>query len=304
MSKNSLTILGCGSALPTRHHFPASQLLELRDKQYLIDCGEGAQIRMRQMSLKTTRLGHLFISHLHGDHVFGLIGLISSFGMLNRTADFHVHSPAPLEELMQPWLRFFCDKLPFKVLFHPFCTKTHALIHSDHSVNVYTIPLNHKIDCAGFLFEEKPRERHLLPEMLNFHQVPVSRFLKIKQGEDYINSAGQTIPNALLTKPPEPPVRYAYCSDTAYCEAIVPLIKGVDLLFHEATFIRQDMARAINTNHSTAEQAAQIASQAEVKKLLLGHYSARYDSKTDVLKEAIAVFPNTVLGEDMKTYGF
>ena len=166
---NKLTILGCGSALPVKQHFPSSQILEIRDKQYMIDCGEGAQIRMRQMGLSTARLGHIFISHLHGDHVFGIMGIISSFGMLNRTADLHIHAPEPLEKLLQPHLDFFCEELPFKVIFHSFDTRKNVLIHEDHSIKVFSIPLKHKVPCAGFLFEEKQGYYHIRREIGRAH---------------------------------------------------------------------------------------------------------------------------------------
>jgi ribonuclease Z len=304
LAQNKLTILGCGSALPTKQHFPSSQLLEMRGKQYLIDCGEGTQIRMRQMQLRTLRLGHIFISHLHGDHCFGTIGLITSFAMLNRTADLHIHAPAPFEQLMKPLIDFHCHEMPFKVIFHHFDTKTYSLIHSDHSVDVYSLPLNHKVPCAGFLFVEKPKDRHLLPDMLAFYKIPVSQFLKIKQGSDFTSEDGKIIENQLLTKPPAPPVRFAYCADTAYQKKLVELVQGVDLLYHEATFADQDKSRATLTCHSTAGQAATIALQANVKQLIIGHYSARYNSKSELLAQAQAVFANTILGEDMKIYEF
>jgi len=302
MQKATLSILGCGSALPTHKNFPTSQVLEIRDKQFMIDCGEGTQIRMRQMGLRTNRLGHIFISHLHGDHCFGLIGLISTFGMLNRTAELHIHAQADLEKLLQPQLNYFCSDLPFSVIFHTINPKKHELIYEDRSVSVYSIPLKHRVPCCGFLFEEKSRDRHIIREMIDFYQIPTWRIPKIKQGEDFVTNEGEIIANAQLTTTSEAPKRYAYCSDTAYSEKIIPIIEGVDCLYHEATFMDDELIRSKQTEHSTARQAATIALKANVKKLIIGHYSARYNNQNEILNEAKSVFENTVLGEDMKTY--
>jgi len=299
MPPASFTVLGCGSALPTRQHFPASYLLEMRDKQFLIDCGEGTQIRMRQMALRTSRLGHIFISHLHGDHCFGLTGLISSFAMLGRTADLHLHAPQSLEGLLAPLLQFFCSDRAFQVFFHPFDTRRSAPIYDDKSLTVTTIPLAHRVPCCGFLFEEKPRERNIRREMIDFYQIPVAQIAKIKQGADFIAPEGDVIDCQILTTAPPPPKRFAYCSDTAYCEKIVPLIRDVDLLFHEATFASSEVLRARETCHSTAAQAASIARRANAKQLIVGHFSARYcDSLSALADETQAIFPNTILARD------
>lgn len=257
---------------------------------------------MRQMGLKTNRLGHIFISHLHGDHCFGLIGLISSFGMLNRTADLHIHAHADLEKIMESQLRFFCEDLPFKIIFHHINPRKHELIYEDKSVQVFSIPLKHRVPCCGFLFEEKPRDRHILREMIDFYQIPTWRIPKIKQGDSFETPEGGIIPNELLTTPAEPPKRYAYCSDTAYSEKIIPIIEGVDCLFHETTFAENDTLRSKETGHSTAREAGIIAQKANVKKLIIGHYSARYTHQNVLLNEAKAEFENTVLGEDMTVY--
>jgi ribonuclease Z len=302
MQKATLTILGCGSAMPTRKNFPSSQLLEIRDKQFLIDCGEGAQIRMSQMGVKLNRLGHIFISHLHGDHCFGLIGLISTFGMLNRTAELHIHAQPDLEKILQPQLQYFCSDLSFSVIFHSVNPRKHELIYEDRSVSVYSIPLKHRVPCCGFLFEEKPRDRHIIREMIDFYNIPTWRIPKIKQGEDFVTEEGEAIPNTRLTKANDTPKRFAYCSDTAYSEKIIPIIQGVDCLYHEATFMDDEQVRAKQTEHSTAHQAATIALKANVKKLIIGHYSARYINQTALLNEAQSVFKETVLGEDMAIY--
>jgi len=302
MQKATLTILGCGSALPTRKNFPSAQILEIRDKQFLIDCGEGTQIRMRQMGVKANRLGHIFISHLHGDHCFGLIGLISSFGMLNRTAELHIHAQADLEKLMETQLQYFCADLPFKVIFHPINPRKHELIFEDRSVQVYSIPLKHRVPSCGFLFEEKPRDRHIIREMIDFYNIPTWRILKIKQGEDFETDEGEIISNEQLTIAGDLPKRFAYCSDTAFSEKIIPIIEGVDCLYHEATFMETEKRRAKETYHSTARQAAEIALKANVKKLIIGHYSARYIHQNELLEEAKIVFQNTILGEDLMVY--
>lgn len=302
MQKATLTILGCGSAMPTRKNFPSSQLLEIRDKQYLIDCGEGTQIRMCQMGVKTNRLGHIFISHLHGDHCFGLMGLISTFGMLNRTSELHIHAQPDLEKILQPQLLYFCADLSFKIVFHTINPRKHELIFEDRSVQVFSIPLKHRVPCCGFLFEEKSRDRHIIREMIDFYKIPIWRILKIKQGEDFVTDNGEIIPNIYLTISSDPPKRFAYCSDTAYSEKIIPIIQGVDCLYHEATFMVDEQIRSKQTEHSTALQAGTIALKANVKKLIIGHYSARYINQNELLKEAKTVFENTILGEDMTTY--
>lgn len=299
-----LHIIGSGSALPTKDNFPTSQMLELRDKQFMIDCGEGTQIRLKQMKLKTNRLGHIFISHLHGDHCFGLIGLISTFGMMNRTADLHIHAHPDLERILEPQLKYFCTESPFNVIFHPINPSLNELIYEDRSLEIYTIPLKHRVPCCGFLFKEKQGARHIKREMLDFYNVPVSQIGNIKNGDDFVTNDGEIIPNEILTNAPTPSFSYAYCSDTAYDEKIIPMIKNVDLLYHEATFADDEKLRARQTMHSTAHQAAEIAKKAEVKKLVIGHYSARYANKNILLKEAKEIFENTSLSEDMMTIEF
>lgn len=298
MEKFELHILGCGSALPTTRHFATSQVVNLREKLFMIDCGEGAQMQLRKSRLKFSRLNHVFISHLHGDHCFGLLGLISTLGLLGRTADLHIHSPRGLEELFGPMLAFFCKNLTYKVFFHEFDTKEPLLIYDDRSVSVTTIPLRHRVPCCGFLFEEKPRPNHIIREMIDFYQVPVYELNRIKNGADFVNPEGEVIPNERLTRPSEPVRKYAYCSDTSFYQKIVEQIKGVDLLFHEATFAQTEKARAKETYHSTAAQAGEIAKAAEVKQLVIGHFSARYENESVLLAETTAVFPNTILAKE------
>lgn len=298
MEKFEVNILGCGSALPTIRHFPTSQVVNIREKLYMIDCGEGAQIQLRKSHLKFTRLNHIFISHLHGDHCFGLPGLISTFGMLSRTADLHIHAHEDMEKILGPQLEYFCKYIPYKVIFHSINPDKAQLIYEDRSMTVHSIPLKHRIPCCGFLFSEKPLPNHIIREMIDYYKVPVYEMNKIKNGADYITPDGEVVPNAKLTKPSRAPRKYAYCSDTAYNENIIEQIHGVDLLFHEATFSQHEIARAKETFHSTARQAAEIAQKAEAKKLLIGHFSARYEDESILLNEASEVFPNCTLATE------
>ncbi|MDR0371087.1 MAG: ribonuclease Z [Prevotellaceae bacterium] len=304
MEQVKLTILGSGSALPSGNSFPCSQILEWRNKQFMIDCGEGAQIRIRQAAVKSNRLGHIFISHLHGDHCFGLIGLISSFGMLNRTADLYIHSHGDLKKLMQKQLDYFCTELPFNIYFEPFHPKKNETIYEDRTISVSTIPLKHRVPTAGFLFREKQKDRHIKRDMIDFYEIPVWKIPKIKQGADFETASGEIIPNRLLTTPPDPAKSYAYCSDTMYFEKIIPIIQDVDCLYHEATFASTEAVRAQKTMHSTAGQAGKIARKANVKKLIIGHCSARYKTHQQLLTEATNEFENTALAEDMKSFYF
>ena len=298
MEKFALHILGCGSALPTTRHFATSQVVNLRDKLFMIDCGEGAQMQLRKSRLKFSRLNHIFISHLHGDHCFGLMGLISTFGLLGRTAELHIHSPKGLEELLTPMLNFFCHTLAYKVIFHEFDTRQTSGVYEDRSMTVTTIPLQHRIPCCGFLFAEKARPNHIIRDMVDFYKVPVYELNRIKNGSDYVTPEGEVIANTRLTRPSDPPRKYAYCSDTIFRPEIVEQLSGVDLLFHEATFAESELARAKETYHTTAAQAARIALEAGVRQLVIGHFSARYEDESILLKEASAVFPNTILAKE------
>lgn len=301
MEKFEIHILGCGSALPTTRHQATSQVLNIREKLFMIDCGEGTQVQLRRSRLRFSRLNHIFISHLHGDHCFGLIGLISTYAMLERTAQLHIYAHADLQRLLAPQLDYFCKGMTFEVVFHPFNPSERTVIYEDRSVSVETIPLRHRLPTCGFLFREKPTSRHIRRDMIDFYQIPVYMINRIKNGEDYMLDDGTCIPCDRLTLPADPPRSYAYCSDTAYLPRIVEQIQGVDLLFHEATFASSEAVRARQTFHSTAEQAAKIALDAQVKKLVIGHFSARYETEAVLLEEASAVFPNTVLAaENMK----
>lgn len=298
MAEFNINILGCGSALPTTRHLATSQIVDLRDKLYMIDCGEGTQVQMRRMRVRFGRLAHIFISHLHGDHCFGLPGLISTLGMLGRTGELVVHGPKEVETYLRPVMDLFCRGMEFEVRFNPVDTRSHSLVMEDRSLSVYSIPLKHRIPTCGYLFAEKPKEAHIIREMTDFYQVPVCCMKDIKQGQDYVTPEGEVVPNSRLTRPAAPPKRYAFCSDTAYNRSIIPIIEGADLLYHEATFAECDLARAKETFHSTARQAAEIARDAHVKRLVIGHYSARYEDLSELHREAEAVFPGTILGNE------
>lgn len=298
MAEFNINILGCGSALPTTRHLATSQIVDLRDKLYMIDCGEGTQVQMRRMRVRFGRLAHIFISHLHGDHCFGLPGLISTLGMLGRTGELVVHGPKEVETYLRPVMDLFCRRMEFEVRFNPVDTRSHSLVMEDRSLSVYSIPLKHRIPTCGYLFAEKPKEAHIIREMTDFYQVPVRCMKDIKQGQDYVTPEGEVVPNSRLTRPAAPPKRYAFCSDTAYNRSIIPIIEGADLLYHEATFAECDLARAKETFHSTARQAAEIARDAHVKRLVIGHYSARYEDLSELHREAEAVFPGTILGNE------
>lgn len=298
MEKFEVHILGCGSALPTTRHLATSQVINIREKLFMIDCGEGAQVQLRKSRLKFSRLNHIFISHLHGDHCFGLMGLISTFGMLERTANLHIHCHADLQRILEPQIEFFCKGMPYNVVFELFNPGEQAVIYDDRSVSVETIPLRHRVPCCGFLFREKPTPNHIRRDMIDFYQIPTYLINRIKNGEDYVLEDGTVIPNERLTIPSDSPRSYAYCSDTCYLPRICEQIKGCDLLFHEATFTAADTKRAKETFHTTAPQAAEIAKAAQVKKLVIGHYSARYEDESILLKEASEVFPQTILAQE------
>ncbi len=291
-------ILGCGSALPTTRHFATSQVVNVREKLFMIDCGEGTQMQLRRSKLKFTRLNHIFISHLHGDHCFGLMGLISTFGLLGRTAALHIYSHPELERLLTPHLEYFCKGMTYEVVFHPFDPNKAEVIYDDRSLTVETIPLRHRIPTCGFLFKEKQTPNHIRRDMIDFYQIPVFELNRIKSGADYVLADGTLIPNERLTLPSAPPRSYAYCSDTIHLPRIVEQIRGVDLLFHEATFTQSDIARAKETCHTTAAQAGEIARQAEAGQLVIGHFSARYEDEDILLKEAAAIFPQTILARE------
>ncbi len=298
MEKFEVHILGCGSALPTARHFPTSQVVNLREKLFMIDCGEGAQMQLRRSRLKLSRLNHIFISHLHGDHCFGLPGLISTLSLLGRLAPLHIYGPEGLEEAVHHMLQAFGVHLDYEVVVHSVSTTEHTLVYQDRSVSVYSLPLFHRVPCTGYLFRESQPLPHIRREMIDFYGVPLSQINNIKAGADWTTPDGNVIPNSRLTYPAEPARSYAYCSDTVYLPQLAEHLRGIDLLFHEATFADEYLQRAKETRHSTASQAATLARDCEAKRLCIGHFSARNDDETILLQQAQTLFPKTVLARE------
>ena len=298
METLSVHILGCGSALPTTKYNPSAQALTLRGKVYLVDCGEGTQLQIRRQGLHFGRIHTIFISHLHGDHCFGLPGLLSTLSMLGRTGELHIHGPEGLTEYIDAHRKSFLAECSYEIITHEHDYRKSEVIHEDPSLCVRSLPLSHRIPTMGFLFEERCAARHLDKPAVDFYQVPRCCYPAILLGESYTAQDGSIIPNNRLTKPGRIPRRYAYCSDTEYFPNLIEQVRGVDLLYHEATFGEDLRARLATTAHSTAREAATIALKAEVKRLLIGHYSSRYTDVTPLLDEARSVFPNTTAAQE------
>ena len=297
-----VTILGCHSATPRVNAHPTSQYLEINNRHFLIDCSEGTQRQMRKYKVGFSKINHIFISHLHGDHFFGLIGLISTFGILNREKELHIYGPKGIKEVTTLQLKISKSYSKFEIIFHELSSKKSELIFEDDKVTVYTIPLKHRVYTNGFLFKEKPGLRKLHIENINqYPEIETCDYHNIKKGKDVVLSNGEIILNSELTLAPSKTHSYAFCSDTSYIPSIVPIIKDVDLLYHEATFLKDREDLAIKTLHSTAEQAALIAKQAAVQKLIIGHYSSRYQNIELFKQEATKIFENVVLAETGKT---
>ncbi len=298
MEPFKIHILGCGSALPTLRHFPTIQVVECRGKFFMVDCGEGAQLQFRKAGLSFMKLGHVFVSHIHGDHCFGLIGMISTFGLLGRTARLHIYGEPALGAILDFLQKAFCRDLGYEIEFHPIDTTRQEVIYEDRSLTVETIPLNHRLPCCGFLFREKPSLPHIRREMIDCYDIPVSQIQNIKNGADYILPDGTLIPNERLVSSADAPRSYAYVSDTKYLPSLAEQLRGVTALYHEATYGDDNLAMAEKYHHSTARQAAQLAANAGVGKLLLGHYSSRYTDENILLKQAQEEFPNTLLTKE------
>ncbi len=298
----SVTILGSSSALPTSERFPTAHLLIVNEHFFLIDCGEGTQMQLRKYRIRIGKINHIFISHLHGDHIFGLFGLISSFSLLGRTTPLHIYGTDLLEELVLDHLKYFKNELTFDIKFHRIQCGRSSRIFENKKVEVITLPLVHRVPTCGFLFKEKPKERNIRKEMITRYDLSIKEILRIKMGEDFKTSDGRIIPNKELTLPPPKPRSYAYCSDTLPTERILPLIKGADLFYHETTFSNVDKELARITLHSTAKEAAELAVKAGVKKLLIGHFSSRYKDIKQLESEAREVFSNTVAVNDGERY--
>lgn len=291
-------ILGCGSALPTLHHNASAQVVEIRGKLFLVDCGEGTQVQLRRSRLRFTKISAVFITHLHGDHCFGLIGMLSTFGLLGRTARLAIYAPAALEDMLKQQMQLFCHDFDYEVDFHAVDTSQQQVIYEDRSLTVESIPLEHRMPCCGYLFREKPSMPHIRRDMIDFYQIPTSQINNIKAGADWTTPDGEVVKNERLVEPADPTRSYAYCSDTRYIPTLSSRIKGVSTLYHESTYGEDNLLMAQKYYHSTARQAALVAREAGVGQLLLGHYSSRYEDEQVLLREAREVFENTHLTDE------
>lgn len=295
-----LTILGCHSATPRANARPSAQLLEMRGHLFLIDCGEATQIALRNAGAKFARIKHIFISHLHGDHFYGLFGLISTFQLLGREAELHIYGPKGIKEAVLLILKLGGAWTPFPLLFHELTTDEQGVLFEDEKLTVKNIPLRHRVYTNGFLFQEKEGDRRLNMEMISQYPIEVCDYQNIKNGKDITLADGRLIANRELTLDPHRPQSYAYCSDTLYFELLADYIKGCRVVYHEATFLQDKEDLAKKTMHSTAYQAGLTAKNAGAEALILGHYSSRYNDVNLFKKEAEEVFPNVILAEDGK----
>ncbi len=298
MSDFKVHILGCGSALPTYEHYPSCQVVELRGKLYMLDCGEAAQRQFRIQRLNFQRLVCICISHLHGDHCFGLPGLLSTLGLLGRTGKLQIIGPIGLKEYMLPIQQFFLKDLPYELEFIEISHTEPAEIYTDRSITIHSVPLSHRMPTIGFVLKEKKAEYHLNKSSADFYQVPRVAYPSILRGEDYINAEGELIPNKHLTIKGEEAKSYAYFSDTSYNPKNCKYIEDITLLYHEATFLEETKSRAKQTGHSTAKEAGLMAKTARAKRLLIGHYSARYKHTKLFLEECQEIFPDTILADE------
>jgi len=299
-----LKILGCYSATPRTFTNPTSQVLEIRNHLFLIDCGEGTQVQLRKNKIKFSRIKHIFISHLHGDHYFGLVGLISTFRLLKRESDLHIYGPKGLKEVITIQMKLSDSWTNYNLYFHELISKESQLIFEDDKVEVHTIPLQHRIYTNGFLFKEKERERKLDMTAIQNKDIDVAYYRKLKQGFDIKSNEGEVVKNETVTLSPPKSKSYAFCSDTAYDEAKISIIKEVDALYHESTFLEKHIDLCAPAKHSSAKQAATIAKKANVGKLILGHYSTRYDDLSLFKKEAETIFDKVELADDGKEFEF
>jgi len=298
----NVTILGCGSAKPTLRHSPTAQVVNFRGNLFLVDCGEGVQVGLARSHVAVGKIGHILLSHLHGDHCLGLVGLISTLGLGQRQGEIVIHAHKDAERIFRPLFEFFAPELSMTVTFQPYDPSKSEVIYEDKSLLIRTIPLHHRVPTAGFLFQEKPRSRHLLVDRCQELAIPVAYYQSLTQGNDWTDpESGRVVPNGLLTSDPTPSKSYAFCSDTMYAESIVPIIRGCDLLYHEATYGHDNRIKARQRGHSTTVEAATIATKAEVKRLVIGHYSAQFttdEQEQTLLAEAQSLFPNTILAKE------
>ncbi|KRB58189.1 ribonuclease Z [Flavobacterium sp. Root186] len=299
-----LTILGCYAATPRTLTNPTSQVLEIKNRLFLIDCGEGTQVQLRKNKIKFSKINHIFISHLHGDHLYGLIGTISTFSLLGRTTDLHIYGPKGIKELILLQLKLTESWTTYNLFFHELESKESEVIFEDNRVIVKTIPLKHRVYTNGYLFQEKPGERKLNVEAAQHYDIHTAYYQKIKNGGNVTLDDGTVIENEKLSFDPIPAMSYAFCSDTVYNEDVIPIIENADVLYHESTFLETEAQLAQKTLHSTAKEAATIALKANVKHLVLGHYSTRYDGIERFKEEAQEIFPNVLLGDDGLSFEF
>jgi ribonuclease Z len=297
-----LSILGSSSALPTSERFPTAHVLNAHERLYLIDCGEGTQMQLRKNKIRFGKINHIFISHLHGDHVFGLYGLLSTFSLMGRTNTLHLYAPQNYENIFSSHLADFDIHLNFEIEFNGLSGNDPVKILDDKYLTVTSFPLEHRVPAYGFLFREKPYDRNIIKEYIEKYKIPVLRISSIKKGADFITADGTVIRNEEITHPGPDPLSYAYCSDTKYFMRLSSFIKGVDLLYHEATFDKSLKDLALMTGHSTTIDAARIASESEAKALIIGHFSARYKNINTLVEEARTLFPHTFPAIDGETY--
>lgn len=294
-------VLGTSSARPSHGRFNSAHAVNYNGNLFLLDCGEGTQIRWVELGLNWNNLSHIFLSHLHGDHCLGLVGFLSTMALSGRTKPIHLYAHADAERIFKPFLEYFMKEPRFEIIYHSFNPNERQILFDGSGLIVENIPLKHTVPCCGYLIKEKPQLPHIIREKIDFYRIPTVYIRRIKEGESWTTNDGTVVPNSVLTRPASAPRSYAYCTDTQYCESIATQIKGVDLLYHEATFTETEQERAAKTKHSTAAQAATIALKAEAKQLLIGHFSSRYSKSTPLLEEAKAIFEPTLAAHDKMT---
>ncbi len=297
MANFSINILGCGAATPTARHMPSCQVIDFRDKLFMIDCGEGAQLQMMKQRLKFSRLNHVFISHIHGDHFLGLPGLLSTLSLHEKGGSVTIHTFKEGADILRQIMKVFCRDTSFDIVYD-IIEPERAVIYEDQGLIVETFPLYHRVDCVGFKFTEKPKLRHLRGDMVAFYNIPVSQLPLIKAGADYVTPDGTVIANRRLTTDADPSMSYAYCSDTAFNTAVANAIAGIDTVYHEATYCSDQSAKAASRGHSTAAEAARIALMAGARRLILGHFSKAYRDSDVFVKEAAAIFPDVIAADE------
>lgn len=298
----SVTILGSSSASPTINRFQTAHVVNVRERFFLIDCGEGTQMQMLRNNISVSKISHIFISHLHGDHIFGLYGLLSSMNLDNRRHELHIYGFSMLEYILNDYLKYFGNDFRYKIILHVVNVRHHKVIYEDDVMTVETIPLKHRVPCCGYLFKEKTPELNVRKEMIGRHKLSLAEIVQVKNGCDLMYDDGKILSNAELSYLPYNPRSYAFCSDTQYHKKIVDIIANVDLLYHESTFAHDLLKIAKKTGHSTTIQAAEIAQQANVKKLIIGHFSSRYKDLEPLLNESRSVFPETYLAKENEVF--